>query len=67
MSAPNGDKARFQRLRKAGVHRREKSRLALAAQRVAAPLPQSLEESGSEEDRGQGSGVRLNRGGPAGG
>jgi hypothetical protein len=30
MSALNGDKARFQRLRKAGLKRRERSRLAAA-------------------------------------
>jgi hypothetical protein len=33
MSALNGDKARFQRLRKAGLRRRDRSRLALTAAR----------------------------------
>jgi hypothetical protein len=36
MSAVNGDKARFQRLRKAGLKRRERSRLAAAALRLHA-------------------------------
>jgi hypothetical protein len=36
MSARNGDKARFQVRRKAGVKRRERSRLAAAALRLRA-------------------------------
>ena len=36
MSARNGDKARFQLRRKAGLKRRERSRLAAAALRVHA-------------------------------
>jgi hypothetical protein len=36
MSAQNGDKARFQLRRKAGVKRREQSRLAAAALRLHA-------------------------------
>ena len=34
MSAVNGDKSRYQRLRQAGLRRREKSRLAMAAMRL---------------------------------
>jgi hypothetical protein len=37
MSALNGDKSRFQRLRKASLLRRDRSRLALAQMRTKAP------------------------------
>jgi hypothetical protein len=44
MSALNGDKARFQRLRKAGLRRRDRSRLALALARgPAAAVPARAE------------------------
>ena len=37
MSALNGDKSRFQRLRKASLVRRDRSRLVLAQMRAKAP------------------------------
>jgi hypothetical protein len=37
MSALNGDKSRFQRLRKAGLRRRQRARLTLAALRARLP------------------------------
>jgi hypothetical protein len=46
MSARNGDKARFQRLRKAGLRRRERSRQARVAMQDAARRRQG--ESNSE-------------------
>jgi len=47
MSALNGDKSRFQRLRKAGLRRRERSRLAMTAMRLAAlQVPAGSEETG---------------------
>ena len=54
MSALNGDKARFQRQRKAGLRRRERSRAAQAALRLAAPQPRTNEvvaRIGGEEGR----------------
>lgn len=64
MSALNGDKARFQRLRKAGLRRREQSRLALAGMRLAATRrQQGSAEAGSDAERGQIGGMRLIRGG----
>jgi len=63
MSALNGDKARFQRLRKAGVHRRERSRLTLAALRQAARLAPGSTASHPGGGPGQGGGMRLIRGG----
>lgn len=61
MSALNGDKARFQRQRKATLLRRERSRLALAGLRLALrPLPDS-DEPGSADIRG--GTTRLIRGG----
>ncbi len=48
MSALNGDKSRFQRLRKAGLLRRHRSRLAMAAMRLAAAQqPAGSEETGT--------------------
>jgi hypothetical protein len=52
MSALNGDKARFQRRRKAGLKRREHSRLAAAAMRLqAASIAASV--PGAESGRGR--------------
>jgi len=52
MSALNGNKSRFQRLRKAGLRRRDKSRLVVAAMQLAAA------------ERAAGSGEAGSGGGP---
>lgn len=54
MSALNGDKARFQRLRKAGLLRRDRARAAYAAmkrQSVASQPPWDSEQSGGGRGR----------------
>lgn len=63
MSALNGDKARFQRLRKENLRRRDRSRVALAAMRSAAIRP--VPGGGVDSDGGPGptGGLRLIRGG----
>lgn len=54
MSALNGDKARYQRLRKAGLRRRERSRLAQVTMRAAAArLQLAAPEPASPEDTAQ--------------
>ena len=60
MSALNGDRSRFQRLRKAGVHRRERARAAMAAMRLAAaPRAAASEDAGSGEGAEQPRSLRL--------
>ena len=64
MSELNGDKARFQRLRKASVHRRARSRVTLAELRLSARLPPGG-ESEAGGGPGQGSETRPASGGLA--
>ena len=65
MSELNGDKARFQLQRRAGLRRRTRARATLAVARVAATLPAGSNGGVPGIDRTEEGRLRLIRGGLA--